>query len=160
MAESKRHHDTTGDEELNIKPTNYMVGIDGSEASGRAFQWVLKQVVEKKFPQLSKVFIIDVLPELEFEVETSSEYQEAKRELTASLEEYAVVLNEIGVANEVKLVEGSDDVREALCKQVKENNIDVLVVGNTGKSNLKRLLLGSVSEYVVRHAECVVVVVK
>jgi nucleotide-binding universal stress UspA family protein len=58
------------------------------------------------------------------------------------------------------LVEGAGDVREALCKHVKEEGVHTLVLGNTGKSGLQRMLLGSVSEHCVRYAPCAVVVVK
>jgi nucleotide-binding universal stress UspA family protein len=64
------------------------------------------------------------------------------------------------VASVVRLVEGAGDVREALCRHVKEEGINTLVMGNTGKSGLQRVLLGSLSEYCVRYAECAVVVVK
>jgi nucleotide-binding universal stress UspA family protein len=64
------------------------------------------------------------------------------------------------VPSVVRLVEGAEDVREALCKHVKQEGINTLVMGNTGKSGLERVFLGSVSEYCVRHAQCAVVVVK
>jgi nucleotide-binding universal stress UspA family protein len=38
--------------------------------------------------------------------------------------------------------------------------VDAIVVGSHGKGRLKRLVLGSVSEHVVRHAPCPVLVVR
>ncbi len=64
------------------------------------------------------------------------------------------------IPNEVKLVEGVNDVGEAICRRIKEDKIDTLVMGHTGKSGVKRLLLGSVSEHCVRNADCATVIVK
>ena len=41
-----------------------------------------------------------------------------------------------------------------------QEGFDVIVVGSHGKGRLKRLVLGSVSEHVVRHAHCPVLVVR
>ena len=41
-----------------------------------------------------------------------------------------------------------------------KNKIDLIVVGYQGKSGLDRLLLGSVSERIIRLADCMVLVVK
>ena len=38
--------------------------------------------------------------------------------------------------------------------------VDAIVVGSHGKGRLKRLVLGSVSEHVVHHAPCPVLVVR
>lgn len=37
---------------------------------------------------------------------------------------------------------------------------EIIVIGTGGRTGLKRLLMGSVAEYVVRHAECPVVTVR
>jgi nucleotide-binding universal stress UspA family protein len=39
-------------------------------------------------------------------------------------------------------------------------NVDVIVVGSHGRGALERLLLGSVSDQVVRHAPCPVLVIR
>ncbi|MCA9217804.1 MAG: universal stress protein [Planctomycetales bacterium] len=41
-----------------------------------------------------------------------------------------------------------------------EHDIDIIVMGTHGRTGLSRLLMGSVAEEVVRHAECPVVTVK
>lgn len=37
---------------------------------------------------------------------------------------------------------------------------DAIIVGTSGKTTIDRVLIGSVSEYVVRHARCTVIIVK
>jgi nucleotide-binding universal stress UspA family protein len=51
-------------------------------------------------------------------------------------------------------------VKDTLLDYVSKLKPDLLVVGNRGLSGLKRVWLGSVSESMVRHAECPVLVVK
>jgi nucleotide-binding universal stress UspA family protein len=40
------------------------------------------------------------------------------------------------------------------------NNDDLIILGSKGHSNIERLLVGSVSEKVVRHAKCSVMIVR
>jgi nucleotide-binding universal stress UspA family protein len=42
----------------------------------------------------------------------------------------------------------------------KEKHVDIIVMGTHGRTGLKRLLMGSIAEDVLRHAECPVFLVK
>lgn len=57
---------------------------------------------------------------------------------------------------ETRLVEGSPGF--AICELAKEVSADVVVIGSHGHGGFRRALLGSVSDYVVRHASCPVVI--
>ena len=50
--------------------------------------------------------------------------------------------------------------REQILELAEKHNIDFIVMGSRGMGTVKRMLLGSVSNYVVNHAHCNVLVVK
>ena len=65
---------------------------------------------------------------------------------------------ETGIPLEVKIFYG--DPAEELINFAAREELDVIVIGSTGKGFLKRKLLGSVSDRVARHARCSVYIVR
>ncbi len=59
---------------------------------------------------------------------------------------------------ETRVIEGNPGI--ALCELAKEVSAEAIVIGPHGHGGVRRALLGSVSDYVVRHAECPVVTVR
>lgn len=64
-------------------------------------------------------------------------------------------------SNEVKITLKSEEGSPAdiILETIKEEDIDLVVIGTSGKHGLDRFLLGSVAEKVVRSATCPVLVV-
>jgi nucleotide-binding universal stress UspA family protein len=52
------------------------------------------------------------------------------------------------------------DISGTIVRVAADAHVDVIVVGSHGRKGLERLLLGSTSEHVVRHAPCPVLVVR
>jgi nucleotide-binding universal stress UspA family protein len=59
-------------------------------------------------------------------------------------------------AVETRLVEGSPGI--AICQLADDESADAIVLGSHGHGGIRRALLGSVSDYVVRNAPCPVVI--
>ncbi len=76
------------------------------------------------------------------------------------LRKHAKAAHAAGIKNVHLLLATSDHPGESIVAAAKEKNIDTICIGRRGMGALKRLLLGSVSRYVVENAPCDVVVVK
>ncbi|MCL6634204.1 MAG: universal stress protein [Peptococcaceae bacterium] len=63
-----------------------------------------------------------------------------------------------GLKFQSKMLQGH--VGEALVRYAGDAGADLIVMGSHGRSAVGRLLLGSVSNYVVKHARCPVLIVK
>jgi len=68
-------------------------------------------------------------------------------------------LTEVHGANVTKQVE-TGDAGPMIVWVAEQIGADVIVVGSRGRGALKRMVLGSVSEHVVHHAPCAVLVVR
>lgn len=62
------------------------------------------------------------------------------------------------VSIEYQMVKGSPT--SAIVQKAKETGCDLIVMGTHGRTGLKRVLMGSVAEHVMRSAPCPVLVVK
>jgi nucleotide-binding universal stress UspA family protein len=94
-------------------------------------------------------------PEQEEELR-ESEQQSAERALSDT--EAVVRAARPGAAIDRRMEMG--DPAAIICLIAEQLGVDVVVVGSHGKGFLSRVLLGSVSEHVTRHAPCPVLVVR
>jgi nucleotide-binding universal stress UspA family protein len=88
--------------------------------------------------------------------EAEEEYQRQQSEGQAALERTRMAVN---ADCEVRLVPTDTDPGHAIVETANELHPDLIVLGSVEKGFFLRLLTGSVSEYVVRHAPCPVLVV-
>jgi nucleotide-binding universal stress UspA family protein len=65
----------------------------------------------------------------------------------------------LGLDHAQTLVLRGDPAR-ALCELAEERHADAIVLGTRGRGGVKRALLGSVSDHVVRNAPCPVVITR
>ncbi len=81
------------------------------------------------------------------------------------LEPWKARLEELSSAHVPPSLRGSTHVRlgipfQVICETAKSEEIDLLVIATHGHTGIRRLLLGSTTEKVVRHAPCPVLVVR
>jgi nucleotide-binding universal stress UspA family protein len=63
-----------------------------------------------------------------------------------------------GVPIEIQIIRGG--VAKRIIKTAQETNADVIVLGETGRTGLKRLGMGSIAETVIKGSETPVFVIK
>jgi nucleotide-binding universal stress UspA family protein len=93
--------------------------------------------------------------------QVKASHLEMKAEGEAAVAATADALRDVGCEPEqieTLVIEG--DPGAALCRLAADVGASALIVGSRGRGGLKRALLGSVSDYIVRHAPCSVVVSK
>ena len=85
--------------------------------------------------------------------------REKRRQAQEVLEQQVKSIEESGAAvNEMHLREGR--AAEEIVELAEEIGAGLIVMGSRGHSRLRRVLLGSVSDAVVRHAHCPVTIVR
>ena len=79
-------------------------------------------------------------------------------EVEEQAREVAKTLNDVEIKTSVRIEQGLP-LREILRAEIEED-VELIVIGSHGRSNIEEMLLGSVSENVIRKAKCPVLVVK
>lgn len=85
------------------------------------------------------------------------QYRETETASLNLLKGFADKAKAAGIETEVTQEVGNPG--PAICKSAKAWNADLIIVGSHGRTGLSEMLLGSVSNYVVHHASCSVLIV-
>ncbi len=148
---------------MSIFPTKILLATDGSEEAALASQ-TAADVAEKTDSELHVVHVAYLLPmssELSYMASRVYEeaHEEAKQEAQKLLDEQVRMIQEGGgnVAD-AHLRTGRPD--EEVIRLSEELGVGLVAVGSRGLNPMRRALMGSVSDSVVRHAHCPVLVVR
>lgn len=150
-----------------------MVPLDGSEHSLRAL--TIATEIAKKFSgkiSLIHVYSVSVSPVMVPEpttltppitpiltpTEVSKTVETIRKASMRILEEGEQKVKAEGVEVETILKEGH--VVQEIIKTAEEGNFDLVVIGARGISKIRELLLGSVTDGVIHHASCPVLVTR
>jgi len=115
-------------------------------------------------PQDNEVHVLHVLQPIAFSATPqmaptyTPEMEQEGNEAKALVERVASQLRKAGFRAEATVAKG--DVRETIVNTAAEWPADLIVVGSRGIGALRRLLLGSVAEFVARHAPCSVLIAR
>jgi nucleotide-binding universal stress UspA family protein len=139
-----------------------LLAIDGSPPSQDAVQ----EVARRPWASPSTVYILSVIqpytPPVTEIVLASTTREEIRQRQTQEAEQLTRQARERiaapGLSVETVVREG--DPRTAIVDAAKEWDADLIVVGSHGRTGIERLMMGSVAQAVVAHADCSVEVVR
>ncbi|WP_457556166.1 universal stress protein [Candidatus Pyrohabitans sp.] len=133
-----------------------LLATDGSAFSELAGEYAIF-LAKKLKAELTALHVLKLEPPKRLSPEEIEEERaRTARHVFRHIEKLA---EEAGVKLETEVMI-SRNVAAAILEEAKFGGYELLVVGSLGRTGLKRLLMGSVSEHVVRHAPCPVLVVR
>ena len=146
---------------MTIFPTTILLATEGSEEAPLAAP-TAADLAEK--PR-SGLHVLTVGPDLplyeltEHPAEFEDVLRENRRQSKEMLEQQAKRIEESGgTVKETRLREGR--AAEEIVEVAEEIGAGLIVMGSRGRGGIRRALMGSVSDSVVRHAHCPVLVVR
>ncbi len=151
-----------------------LVALDGSESSQKAAQAAL-ELAEKLKADL--ILLHAISPPTTYyhstiasptgislpapsQHEIDAYYAYAKKVATSIVGEVEFKGKKLGIHVKAEIPEAVSSVVETILNHAAKENVDLIVVGTRGLGGFKKLLLGSVSNGVVSHAHCPVLVVR
>src|SRR5215212_6606369 len=133
-------------------PTKILLATDGSEDARLAAQ-AAADLSDKARAELHIVHAWQAVPH---SVIDSDYYEEGARQLLKEQSQF--ISGSGGMVSDAHLVRGAPV--DAILNLGEEIGADLIVMGSRGHGPLARLILGSVSEGVVHHASCPVLVLR
>ncbi|CAN0898879.1 Universal stress protein A-like protein [Linum grandiflorum] len=128
-----------------------------------AFQWTLQKIVRSNVDDFSITFL-SVLPSHEQDTSdvqqpTAEEVDEVKNKLLTQFARRCYLIEtKSKIACDVLV--GKGDPKQVICREANRLQPDLLVVGSRGLDVNQRMLVPSVSHYVLTNAQCPVAVIK
>jgi nucleotide-binding universal stress UspA family protein len=131
-----------------------LFAYDGSAFSKRALRYAK---VLGGGADMTVITVTQILLEAPH-TEQSTAPERGAREARRQLEEAQAILTEDGI--EAELVQAAGNPAAEIIAAAEERGADLIVIGHRGRSAISRFIEGSVSDRVVRHATCDVLVVR
>jgi nucleotide-binding universal stress UspA family protein len=136
--------------------TIILAAIDGSESAKKAFEESI-YLAQKCNSKLDVVHVVSC--ELGGDSATTFDLiDELKTKAEKMLEDYKTIAAKNNVSVELMVIQG--DPAQVIIELAKTKKYDLIIMGTRGKSTFQELLLGSVSQKVLHHASCPVMVIR
>lgn len=147
--------------ELRSRPRRkILIATDGSETAREAANFGI-EMVGCSGAKIYVVYVVDTRPyrsvplDQIWSKDVLNEFEREGHEAASYIENLA---KPYGVEVESRVLKG--DPAEKILNFAEDNNVDMIIVGSFGKGRYERLVIGSVSEKIVRHSKVPVMVVR
>ena len=131
-----------------------MVATDGSKYSESAIREAINLA---KICSSNLIAVSVVKTNLEFDSVLPQFVEKAEQDAIKHLESVKAQATKEGV-NCITVVSLSEEPYEDIVRHASKNNVDMIIMGTHGKTEMKRLMMGSVTALVIGHAPCKILV--
>lgn len=139
---------------------NILVAVDGSNESMLALKRAIQVAINNVNSKLFLIHVIDTRSFAFYESYNLNMADKASDIAITMLNSYIALAKESGVNNAEIVIEYGAP-RQIIARDIpKIKNVDLIICGVTGKGEVERFLMGSVSKGIVRTAKCDVLVVR
>jgi nucleotide-binding universal stress UspA family protein len=137
-----------------------LVPVDGSENSFRALEQAIFLATKIQEAQIIVLYIIEDLPSLYIYSPKIIEklHADYKNEYTKILERCKEIAKKSGININTVLLEG--DPASKIIGYSDMEKFDLIIIGSRGMGKFKEVIIGSVSNKVLHHAKCSVMLVR
>jgi nucleotide-binding universal stress UspA family protein len=136
------------------KMEKLMVATDGSEYSEGA----IREAISLAKACSSNLIAVSVVKtNLEFDSVLPQFVEKSEQEAIKHLESVKAQATKEGV-NCTTVVSLSEEPYEDIVRHASKNNVDMIIMGTHGRTDMKRLMMGSVTAKVIGHATCNILV--
>lgn len=136
--------------------SNILVAVDGSESAKKAFERSI-YLAQKCNSRIDLVHVV----QCEVGGDSANTFEiidKLKEKAKKMLEEYKIQAAEKNVPIQITVIQG--DPAKAIIELAQAKSYDLIIMGTRGKTAFQELLIGSVSQKVMHHASCPVMVVR
>jgi nucleotide-binding universal stress UspA family protein len=141
-----------------------LVGIDGSESSLNASEYAI-EMAKKDGAQVIAVSIKSLplssygLAAPQDEARLSNEDKEMHG-IKESLDKVDQIAKRNNIQVKKEIINSQMSIEAAIVEYAESEDVDLIVIGTRGTSDIKNILLGNIASGVVKYAACPVMVVK
>ena len=137
-----------------------VVGVDGSEDSEKALDVGIE--IAQRYKSMLVILTVYVNDPFTTYMYSSPPPppSEAAKALNEILKKYEAMATDKGLKVTSKIISTYGQAGIGLVKESEDLGCGLLIVGTRGLTGVKRILLGSVAEYVVKNAHCDVHIVR
>ena len=143
---------------INKKISKILVPLDGSKNSIRALEMAIS--IAKQFEAtITGAYSINIQPHSEFQgiVSANKEWKQEAKKILSEAKKLSIQNN---IEFREKIMQGNIGYNLVKLAQDKKENFSIIIMGSRGRSAVKELFLGSVSNYIIHTSKIPVLIVK
>jgi nucleotide-binding universal stress UspA family protein len=143
----------------NVKFSKIMVAIDGSKSSLNAANFAIS-LAKRDNAELTLLTVIHTALGLGHAGKPEEWHKNERMKAQELFQKFKGEAQNLNITCKENIIETHMSVDGAIVNYAEEQNVDLIVIGTSGMSDFRKMLLGSAVTGVVRYSTCPVLVVK